>query len=278
MTDESSNAARKSALVTGANTGIGFAVARALAQSAAHVVLACRDQDRGHQAMATINKEFPDASLELLLVDLSSQQSIRSASTNFLARHPSLDVLVNNAGIGLKTREESVDGIEMTFATNVLAYFLLTNLLLAALRKAPAGRIVNVASELAGGLDLSDLEFKRRGYEASAAYSQSKQANRMLTWALARRLADSKLTANAMSPGPVDTRLLRTFAPNMKGKTTTEGADTIVWLATSSEVDGRTGRFWVDRHEKPCRFHNRQDEERLWLICEQLTSPGHPGS
>ncbi|MDP9147335.1 MAG: SDR family NAD(P)-dependent oxidoreductase, partial [Acidobacteriota bacterium] len=126
-------------------------------------------------------------------------------------------------------------------------------------------------SKLADGLDLNDVEFESRPYSASAAYAQSKQANRMLTWALARRLKGTNVTANAMSPGPVDTSLLRTLAPGLKGRTTGEGADTVIWLATSPEVTNLTNRFWIDRREEPCQFRNVAQEEALWAICEGMT-------
>lgn len=273
MPEQRRSSARTLALVTGANTGIGFEVARGLAKAGLDVVLACRDQNRGEDAIHSIAKEFPNPTLELLLVDLASQQSIRAAASSFVEKHPTLDVLVNNAGIGVPTRQESPDGIELTFATNVLGYFLLTNLLLDRLQKTPAARVVNVASKLAGGLDLEDLEFNHRHYDATAAYSQSKQANRMLTWALTRRLEASTVTANAMSPGAVNTRLLHSFVPGRVGKTTVAGADTAVWLATSNEVAGLTNRFWADRKEEPCPFHNLEQEEGLWRICEDMTAP-----
>jgi NAD(P)-dependent dehydrogenase (short-subunit alcohol dehydrogenase family) len=258
-------------LVTGANTGIGFEIARGLATAGARVVLACRDQAKGQTAVHTIAREIQGDRLELLIIDLSSQKSIRAAACDFIERHPALDVLINNAGVGLPDRQQSVDGIELTFATNVLGYFLLTNLLLDGLRKAPSGRVVNVASKFAGGVDLDDVEFERRPYDATTAYKQSKQCNRMLTWALARRLDDSTVTANAMSPGAVDTRLLRTFVPGMKGRTTEEGADTAIWLANSPDVAEVTGRFWFNRHEEPCEFRNPTTEEALWKLCESMT-------
>jgi NAD(P)-dependent dehydrogenase (short-subunit alcohol dehydrogenase family) len=272
MPIEKNTSAQLLYLVTGGNAGIGFAVARGLAAKGARIILACRDRAKGQAALDTIAREFPGAPVELLIVDLSSQRSIRKAARTFLEKHPVLDCLINNAAVGLPQRQESPDGIELTFATNVLGYFLLTNLLLDELRRAPAARIINVSSKLAGGLDLSDVEFKRRRYDAIAAYSQSKQANRMLTWALARRLQGSSITANAMSPGPVNTALLQTFAPNMNGKTPREGADTILWLATSPDVAGLTNRFWSDRKEQPCQFHDEAAEEALWKLCESMTA------
>jgi retinol dehydrogenase-13 len=141
-------------------------------------------------------------------------------------------------------------------------------LLLALLRKAAAARVVNVASAMAVGLDLEDVEFKRRPYTASAAYAQSKQANRMLTWAWAKRLEGSSVTANAMTPGAVDTPLLHALAPKYPGRSTAKGADTAIWLATSPEVAGVNGRYWADRTEQPCEFDGDDDEELLWELCE----------
>src|SRR5437660_5552849 len=195
------NTQRPLCLVTGANTGIGFEIARGLAHAGAQVVLACRNQAKGEAARSAIAAEFKDSAPELLIVDLASQRSIRDAAQQFAAKHSHLDVLVNNAGTVVPSRQESPDGIELTFATNVLGYHLLTKLLLDLLRKAPAGRVVNVASAMAVGLELDDVEFKRRPYTPAAAYAQSKQADRMITWALAKRLKGSNVTANAMTPG-----------------------------------------------------------------------------
>jgi NAD(P)-dependent dehydrogenase (short-subunit alcohol dehydrogenase family) len=272
MTDAKTSALSPLCLVTGANTGIGFEVARGLAQQGARVVLACRDESKGHAACKAIAQEFPRATVELLVIDLGDQRSIRRAAKTFLATHDTLDVLINNAAVGLKERQESVDGIEMTFAVNVLGYFLLTKLLLDAVRTAPAARIINVSSRLAGGLDLSDVEFKRRPYDAMAAYSQSKQADRMLTWALACRLEGSAMTANSMSPGAINTRLLKTFAPSMQGKSPSEGADTVVWLASSAEMAGVTNRFWAERKEVSCQFHSPEQEDALWRLSEEMTA------
>ncbi len=259
-------------LVTGANTGIGFEIAKGLARTGAQVVLACRDRIKAEAALDTIVKETRNPGVELLIVDLASQRSIRAAAQEFSERHSTLDVLVNNAGVGLLSRQESPDGIELTFATNVLGYHLLTMLLLDPLRRAAAARVVNVASKYAFGLDLDDVEFRRRSYQPVMAYTQSKQANRMLTWALARRLEGASVTANAMSPGPVNTALLRTLAPGSSGGTPAEGADTVVWLATSPDVTGVSGRFWADRREQPCQFRSPDQEEALWSLCERMTA------
>jgi NAD(P)-dependent dehydrogenase (short-subunit alcohol dehydrogenase family) len=261
-------------LVTGANAGIGFEIARGIAKAKGHpgVILGCRDRGKGEAARARIEAETGNPNLEVLVMDLAEQKSIRQAAGEFYKKHSALDALVNNAGMSSPARKESVDGIELTFATNVLGYFLLTNLLLDALKRAPAGRLVNVASEMAYGLDLDDIEFRKRTYNASTAYAQSKQADRMLTWAYARRLEGTTVTANSMSPGAVSTPLLHALAPGMKGRTTEKGAETAVWLATSPELEGLTNRLWFDKAERACKFHNVEQEEKLWKICEELTA------
>jgi len=169
-------------------------------------------------------------------------------------------------------RRESPDGVELTFATNVLGYHLLTGELLECLCRAPAARVINTASMMAYGLQLDDVNFERRRYDASAAYAQSKQADRMLTWALARRLAGTSVTANAFHPGAVNTALLRALAPGLSGTTAAEGADTAIWLATSREVAGVSGRLWVRRRETHCKFRGHDNEEALWSLCDQMTA------
>ena len=258
--------------VTGVNTGIGIEVARGLARVGFRAVLACRDRAKGEGARNAIVSETRNPDVELLIVDLVNQPSIRSAAEEFSRKHDVLDVLVNNAGTTSLTRRESPDGIELTFATNVLGYNLLTRQLLELLRRAPAARVINTASLMAYGLDLDDVNFKRRSYDASTAYAQSKQADRMLTWALARRLVGTSITANAFHPGTVNTALLRALVPGFSGVTPAEGAETAIWLATSPEVAGMNGRLWVRRREARCEFRGRENEEALWSLCDRMTA------
>lgn len=262
----------RTCLVTGASSGIGKEIARGLAGLGGRVVLGCRSPERGEAARRDIVRSTGNQAVDLLIVDVSSQASLREAAQAVETSHPELHVLVNNAGIWSRDRRESVDGIELTWATNVLGYFLLTELLLDRIRAGAPARVVNVASELAGGLDLEDVEFRRRRYDGTAAYSQSKQANRMFTWALDRRLRGRGVTANAMHPGAVDTKLLRQAFGNVRARRPEEGADTAVWLASSPEVEGLGGRWWVDRRERRCRFRNEPEEERLWDACEAMTA------
>jgi NAD(P)-dependent dehydrogenase (short-subunit alcohol dehydrogenase family) len=264
-------------LVTGANTGIGFEIARGLARAGTRVVLACRDPIKGEAARKKIADDVRNPAVDLLVADLASQRSIRSAAQKFSTEHSALDVLVNNAGVAVPARRESVDGIELTFATNVLGYYLFTALLLDSLRRAPAARVVNVASNMAYGLDLDDVEFKRRRYDPSTAYAQSKQADRMLTWFLARQLEGTSTTANAMSPGAVNTALLHALAPGFGGVSPAKGADTAIWLATSPDLKKVNGRFWSDRREQSCQFRSERDQQTLWSLCEQMTAQVQSG-
>lgn len=261
--------AGRTVLVTGASAGIGRAAAVALGGLGAHVVLACRHAERGEAARREVERAGA-AGAELLLADLSSAKDVRRLAEAFGQRP--LHVLVNNAGVLENERRLSAEGIELTWATNVLAYFLLTALLEDRLRAGAPARVINVASELAGGLDLDDVQYERRPYRGVSAYSQSKQADRMLTWALARRLEGTGVTANAMHPGTVDTALLARFGAG-GGLTPAQGADTIVWLASRPELAGQSGHFWVSRHRSPCRFRETETEDHLFALCETMTRP-----
>jgi NAD(P)-dependent dehydrogenase (short-subunit alcohol dehydrogenase family) len=273
----------RTCVITGANSGIGLAAAAALARQGARLVMICRDAARGEAARAAIASETGNPDVELILADLGHQAAVHRAADALLERGDPIHVLLNNAGVWLPERAETPDGIERTWATNALAYFLLTERLLPLLRRGAPARVVSVASELAGNLELDDVEFRRRRYSGTTAYAQSKQANRMWTWELARRLEGSGVTANALHPGGVNTPIFRkgggwkgmvgnALARTM-GKTPAEGADTPVWLAASPEVEGVSGRFFIDRRDTPCRFRDRQGEEALWALCEGMIRP-----
>jgi NAD(P)-dependent dehydrogenase (short-subunit alcohol dehydrogenase family) len=272
----------KTCVVTGATAGIGRATATALAGLGARVVMAARNADKGARVRRAI-AEATGREPELLVVDLSSQRQVRTFARALADGHKRIDVLVNNAGIWAERRRESEDGIELTWATNVLNYFLVTALLRPLLEAAGRSRVVNVASQLAGDLDLEDVEFRRRAYSGRTAYAQSKQADRMLTWALARRLEGTGVTANAMHPGFVATEIfgkgggLTSLAVSLYSKLRArrpeEGADTVVWLAASPEVEERSGLFWIDRQERRCRFRDTDAEDGLWRLCDRMTKP-----
>jgi NAD(P)-dependent dehydrogenase (short-subunit alcohol dehydrogenase family) len=274
----------KRVVITGATSGIGREAATRLASLGAHVLLACRDTVRGEQVADDIRARSGRESATVMKLDVSDPSSIRVFSDAYRSAYDSLDVLVNNAGVLLATRETNVDGIELTFATNVLGSFLLTTRLLDALRAAPSARVVNVASTFASDVDLDDLQFDRRAYNGMAAYAQSKACDRMLSWALARRLSEHSVTVNAMAPGlMLGTRLYREVSPDslryleqLGGRSVPEGADTVVWLASSPDVDGVCGKFFELRAEVACEFRDEHAEERLWEACERLVTALEP--
>ena len=269
----------KRVLVTGPTAGIGKRIALDLAVLGADLILGCRDVARGARAADEIRAATGTKSLEIVTIDTSSQRSIRECAARLRTSLPRLDVLVNNAGISHGERKLTFDGIELTFATNVLGYFLLTQELLPLLRTSAPARIVNVSSLFAGDVELDDLQFARRPYDGLGAYAQSKACNRLLTWALARRIAGSGVTANTYAPGFVaGTELSRDLPPAIKaaystrpGRTAEQGADTAVWLASSAEVAGESGRFYMDRREIQCELRDETTEEALWAECERLT-------
>jgi retinol dehydrogenase-12/retinol dehydrogenase-13 len=273
----------KTCLVTGASAGIGLATARALAGLGARVVMAVRSPEKGERARRAVTRATA-REVELAVVDVASRASIQAFARDVERRCPRLDVLVNNAGMWSERRRTSPDGIELVWATNVLGYYLVTELLLPLLREAGRARVVNVASEFAGELDLSDVQFERRPWSGLAAYKQSKQADRMLTWALARRLAGKGVSANAMHPGFVATEIFgkggglaslgASACSKLFGLRPGAGADTAVWLAASPEVEGASGRFWVSRRARPCRFRDEAGEEALFALCREMTGRG----
>jgi NAD(P)-dependent dehydrogenase (short-subunit alcohol dehydrogenase family) len=273
--------AGKTIVITGPTSGIGREIAVGLAGLGANLVLGCRDAAKGKAVAAELQRGADAASIEVVQVDLANRKSIRSFAKKILETHHRLDVLVNNAGVsrGGQPWEKNADGIEVTFATNVIGYYLTSLLLLPRLRESAPARIVNVASTFASDLDMDDLQFQRRPYEGMKAYAQSKACDRLLSWALARRLEGTRVTANAMAPGlVVDTGLYRNTPPDVMarlrqrgGRTPADGADTAVWLASSPEVEGVSGRLFENRKEIPCSFRNQDLEERLWSTCETLT-------
>ncbi len=275
----------KRVVVTGATSGIGRQVATALAADGADVVLACRDRARAEAVARDIATSTSRPAPQVLDLDTSDALSIRAFADRYAERYQGVDVLVNNAGIILPERAVNAAGVELTLATNVLGYYLVATVLCDALPSSPS-RIVNVASTFAFALDLDDLQFQRRPYDGMAAYAQSKACDRLLTWALARRLEPQGVAVNATAPGLVlETSLYRALTPDARRaleqygpRTLADGADTAVWLASSDDAAGVTGTFFERRAEIPCEFRNEEDEERMWQACERLTSASAPSA
>jgi NAD(P)-dependent dehydrogenase (short-subunit alcohol dehydrogenase family) len=273
----------KICLITGATSGIGQATAMALAQQGATVIVAGRDEERCQSTVAHIQQETGNFHVDYLLGDLSVQAQVRTMAENFESRYQRLDVLVNNAGAINLFRQVSADGIEMTFAVNHLAYFLLTELLLDTLKASAPARVVNVASNSHYGqhLDFDNLELKR-GYNPMRAYGRSKLCNLYFTYELARRLEGTGVTVNAMHPGFVATNmaanngwLVRLFLPlvHRNSLTPEQGASTAVYLASSPDVEGVTGKYFVREREveSDSISYDESVARRLWEVSEKLT-------
>ncbi|KRE81212.1 dehydrogenase [Arthrobacter sp. Soil762] len=273
------------ALVTGAAGGLGGAVATGLAREGALVVVVGRSATRASEAMERIRRLVPGAMLEPLVCDLSDQPSIHAAAADFMSRHDRLDVLVNAAGVFRKERQVTRDGIDLTFATNVMAYFLLTNLLLDALTRraaAPPGnsRIVNIASRYGNArLDFDDLQTSSGKYSYLRSTPPTMLARVLLTQEFAERLRGSSVVANAVHPGLVkNTTLLQDVGGPFRWITNTFGApaekaaDTPLWLATSRETAGVSGKLWAKRKELPTPGMGSDPEarRRLWDACAHL--------
>lgn len=271
----------KRVLITGACGGIGRQTAIALARQGAHVILLCRDPIRAQEALDDVRIEGEAPDTELALVDLSSQQSIRRFAEPFGARYGSLDVLINNAGVYHASRHLSADGIEQTFAINHLGHFLLTRMLMPALLRSEAARIVNVASRASRyvkRIDFDDLQGAKR-YFGVKAYAQSKLANIMFTYALARRLPSNRATVNALHPGVIATGIFRELPQPFKFlaayflATPEQGARTSIHLASAPDVAGLTGRYFADGKEEqsPPASYDVEAAERLWKLSEEMT-------
>lgn len=265
VTDQLRTLEKRVVLVTGATGAIGRAIARQLAETQLYeVVLACRDEAKAQKAVKEITQASGNSRVRYELVDVSRRASIQALAERW--RGP-LHALVNNAAVAPPTRRETPEGIELQFATNVLGYFWMTQLLAGQLRQSAPARVVNVASYWAGGLELDDLEFKRRRYSNGLAYRQSKQANRMLTVAFAERLKSDGISVNACHPGDVNSTLSNNLG--FRGHTAPdEGARTPVWLVTSPAGQQTTGKYFERRQEVRCPFgQDRQAVEALYQAC-----------
>jgi len=274
----------KICVISGANSGIGYITAKSLAMQGAKIVMVCRNKEKGNTAMAEIKEKTKNSDIELFIADFSSQKEIRRVAQEISAKYPVIDVLVNNAGAIQEKRTETVDGIETTFATNHLGYFLFTNLLLQNLKAAPKARIVSVASaaEKMGKLNFDDLQTKIN-YSSMKAYSLSKLTNIVFTYELAKRLKGTNITANCLHPGVVKTEfgkelngfyrfMFSIFRPFMRNSE--KGAETMIWLASSPEVEGVTGKYFVDKKQKKSQpdSYNENIQKKLWEISMQMTN------
>jgi retinol dehydrogenase 12 len=276
--------AGKTCLITGATGGIGEVTARELARSGARVIIVGRSPERCAATLERIRGQTGAKAVESLVADLSSQDQVRRLADQVRERCDRLDVLVNNAGGMYLDRRQTVDGIELTLALNHLSYFLLTNQLLPLLKASAPSRIVNVASDAHKGcsIDFDDIQGRRR-YTGWRAYKQSKLANILFTYELARRLEGTGVTANTLHPGFVRTNFFKDFTgwvgfiikfgASLIAIGPEEGARTSVYLASSPEVEGVSGQYFVKSRPVPSspQSNDRAAAERLWRFSEELT-------
>jgi NAD(P)-dependent dehydrogenase (short-subunit alcohol dehydrogenase family) len=276
----------KTVLVTGATAGIGRETARGLARLGATVIVGGRDEAKARAVVKSIRNSTGNRKVDYVLGDLSSIEQTLELAEQVKRRYDRLDVLVNNVGAVFLSREETVDGLEQTFALNYLVgHYLLTLKLLDLLQASAPARIINVSSSahLMGRLRLDDLQ-SRRFYTGWGAYGQAKLADVMFTYALARRLEGTGVTVNVLHPGVVSTNFLLTNNRNswltrlMRQATDlfsineVEGAETTVYLASSPDVEGVSGRYFKDSRavrSSPASY-DQAAQERLWALSEEL--------
>jgi NAD(P)-dependent dehydrogenase (short-subunit alcohol dehydrogenase family) len=271
------------AAVTGATGGIGLAAAEGFARLGADVRLLVRNAERGEKAAAAVRDAVPGAQVAVELCDISDLASVRAFAHDFAAREQRLDVLVHNAGVLPPERTETGDGIELTFATNVVGPFLLTALLADLMAASAPARVINVSS---GGmytakLDVDDLQATEGDFDGVSQYAQTKRAEVILTELWAERLHERGIVVHSMHPGWVDTPGVQEALPTFRKVTgpflrdADAGADTIVWLGAADAPRHVTGRFWHDRRERPTHRvpwtkESADDRRRLWDTCTRL--------
>ena len=275
----------KVCLITGATSGIGKIAATALAAQGAEVVITGRNLQKTRDTVEQIKSETGSQSVQYLTADFSDLAQVRDLAASFKVRYSQLDVLLNNAGTFFNIRVGTSYGVEMTFLVNHLAPFLLTNLLLDVIQPSAPARIINVSSDAHnfGTMDFDDLGFKH-GFFGIKAYARSKLANLFFTYELARRLDGKGVTVNAVHPGAVATDIWKTnfsiFGPALKyvmsflALNPQQGADTLIYLASSPDVAGMTGEYFFEREVMPSSpvSHDENQAHKLWEISEKLTS------
>ena len=273
----------KICIVTGASSGIGRVAAETLAQLGATVLIVCRNREKGESTRVEILRKHKNAKVELFLAELSSQKEVRGLADAIKARYRHIDVLVNNAGAINPERILTIDGMETTFAVNHLAHFLLTNLIVDQLKAAPAARVINVSSQAHryGKIYFDDLTLEK-GFNPMSSYVQSKLANVLFTYELARKLSNTGVSVNALHPGGVRTNFGRNLGGGLSFifksfgifmRSPRKGAETMIWLACSPDVGGITGKYFFDKRDirSSAISYDREIARKLWDVSAHLT-------
>ena len=274
----------KTCMITGSNTGIGKETARQLAVLDAHIIMVCRNQEKGEQAKEEIIRTTDNKNIELLICDLASLNDVKRFADEFLQTHSNLHVLINNAGVFHMKRTTTHDGYESTFAINYLAHYYLTELLLPLLKKSSPSRIINLSSDIHRYFKIKMKDpLLEKGYMGQQAYSNSKTAMVLFTNKLVRELEGSEITVNTVNPGHVKTQMttigLSKFFRKMSDlipnhRTVEQGAETSVYVASSSDLEGITGKYFNDCKEsktaKMTKDIHKQDI--LWELSKRLVT------
>lgn len=275
----------KTAIITGATSGIGYQTALAIAEQGYKTVLVSRNKEKLENTKQEIIEKSGNENVSYFVADLSLISDIKRVADEIKKTHTVIDLLVNNAGAMFSERKETQEGLEMTFATNHINYFLLTTLLLDNIKAAPKGRIASVSSEaqkMTKSVNWDDIEFKNK-FKGLRAYAQSKLFNAMFTFQLANKLKGTNVIANCMHPGGVNTG----FGKNTKGfmrflvglifplmRTPEKGAETLIWLATSEDVEGISGKYFHDKKEITASppAYDTNELEKLWQLSEDIVA------
>lgn len=268
----------KNVLITGGNSGIGKATAIGIAKTGAHVIIACRNKERGTQAVEEIKKASGNNNIDLLLMDLASQASVRKAAEEFKSKYNKLHVLINNAAVFLNKREETEDGLEKTFATNYLGHFLLTHLLIDTIKASAPSRIINVASMHNGvKINFEDLQ-TTKNYSFMKAVGPTKLGMIMFTQSLAKKLEGTGVTVNSLHPGLAKSNILNDLSPfvrfifKLMSASSEKCAETSIFLATSPAVEKVSGKYFEKKKEvKPgANATNPEHIKQLWDVSMKL--------
>jgi NAD(P)-dependent dehydrogenase (short-subunit alcohol dehydrogenase family) len=267
----------KVCLITGASGGLGKATALGLARLGATVVMASRDKARGEADRAEIASAMGNANVKLMLLDLASLQSVRDMASSFKGEHEKLDVLINNASVFKGKRTVTPDGLEAMFATNHLGHFLLTNLLLDELKASQQARVITISAPTTTKLDFDDLQGEKK-FRALSAFGASKMCNLLFTYELARRLAGTNVTSNALHPGLMKSNLLKEapapvrWLTRLFSSTPIRASESLVYLASSPEVVGVTGKFFKSKKVSSSSAYSQDEsvQKRLWDVSMQL--------
>jgi len=261
----------KVVMVTGATGVIGKAICHKLAEMQMHVIAVGRSKEKCHALVEEIKKKTNNSNVEYNVVDLSSFVSIKEYAEIYRKSGKKLNVLINNAAIVPPSKQISPDGLELQFAVNVMSYHWMIREFSEVLKNSAPARVVNVASNYAGELNLQDLQFETRNYDNNAVYRQSKQANRMLSAAHAKLLKPFSVTVNACHPGVVNSGVLHGLGFN-GWQTADDGADTPVFVATNDAGGNVTGKYFDSKTQTADKFtKNSKDVEALYQYCEALT-------